>query len=109
MKCNTSAYFLKWSFSGIPQTRAFQIDGSRTTAAPVSVHSTVLNISRYQPPISTISTDTTTADFNGTVIMCSANTINSEVLSSESVQIIVVRNNGTLVIMIYIVHNNVTL
>ena len=96
--CNTSAYFLQWSFSGIAQTRGFQIDGIRMTSAPLSVHSTVLNISRSLPLISTVSTDTTTADFNGTVITCSEHTISTSVLSSASVQIIVVGSNGDNVI-----------
>ena len=93
MKCNTSAYFLEWSFSGIPETRTFQIDGGTRTTSEQTVHSTVLNISKSQPLISTISTDTTTADFNETVITCSGKAINSALLSSERVQVIVVRNN----------------
>ena len=91
--CNTSAYFLQWSFSGISQTRGFQIDGIRTTSAPLSVRSSVLNISRSLPLISKISTDTTTTDFNETVITCSEHAINTTVLSLASVQIIVVGSN----------------
>ena len=95
MRCNTSAYLLEWR---IPSDqgqviRSFQIDGVRMTSLPISVNSTVLNVSRSLPLISTISTDITTAGFNGTVITCLERAFNTTILSSESVQIILIGNN----------------
>ena len=61
---------------------------------PISVNSTTLSISRSLPLVSMIFTDNTTAGFNGSVITCSELTENGMTLSSASVQIVLVGNNG---------------
>ena len=96
VKCNSTAYLLEWRILDNHRviTRSFQVDGIRTMATPISVNSTTLNVSRSLPLVSTIFTDNTTADFNGTVITCSEQAINATTLSSASVQIILVGNIG---------------
>ena len=98
VKCNTTADLLEWSVTDPSNqrnvTRAFQSDDRRMTTTSISVNSTTLNISRSPPLVSTIFTDNTTAGFNRSVITCSEQTENGKTLSSASVQIILVGNNG---------------
>ena len=98
VKCNTTADLLIWRVTDPSNqrniTRSFQVDSTRMMTDPISVNSTTLSISRSLPLVSMIFTDNTTAGFNGGVITCSERTKNGMTLSSASVQIILVGNNG---------------
>ena len=101
--CSTSADTLRWTVAS-PQhlmvfSRGVTKRGTAETATPISTNLIMLNISRSLnensslPLISTISTDNATADLNGTVITCSAET-GGRSLANDSLQIILAGNNS---------------
>ena len=102
--CSTSADLIRWNITVplLQNQRTFERQlsyiGTIRMAAPIITTLTILNVSRALnsssplPLISTISTDNTTADLNGTIMTCSG--LDRELLATASVEIILVGNKG---------------
>ena len=102
--CSTGADKLQWTVAS-PQypvlSRGLSKRGTADMATPISTNLTTLHVSRSLnenlslPLISTISTDNATADLNGTIITCSAETLSGgQILANDSLQIILAGNNS---------------
>ncbi len=81
LTCSTNANLMQWSvtvpYYGATKTRSLQFSGTAQRATPIVIGSTTFNISRrlneslILPLVSTIVTDGTTANINGTLVICS--------------------------------------
>ena len=101
--CRTSADILRWNVTLPLSQRTFvrrlTYIGTIQMEAPIITAMTTLNISRSLnnssplPLVSIISTDNTTADLNGTVITCTAQS-RVELLTTDSVEITVIHMNS---------------
>ena len=103
--CSTSADTLRWNVAmASPQyltvfTRGLTKRGTGQSAQPISTNLTTLYISRSLnessslPLMSMILTDNATADLNGTIITCLAET-GGQSLVNASLQIILTGNNN---------------
>lgn len=104
--CSTSAELLRWNITllhsdSFNNQRIFVRDlsyiGTAIMATPISTALTILNISRSLntssplPLISTIFTNNTTTDLNGTVMTCSGTPLRSSEV--YSVEVILIGNN----------------
>ena len=104
IKCSTSADILRWTVVSQSQPpmvlrRGVTKHGTADTVTAISIILTTLHISRSLnenlslPLMSTMSTNNATADLNGTVITCSAETAGQS-LTNASLLLILARNNS---------------